>query len=82
MEPAMWPLNSLTLNSVDSAVCGALKQRVHCDDCLKLWNSWNRQSWTSGARCLRSSLIAVSMNGDDVWNVSSSRMADIEHLIK
>jgi len=31
--------------------------------------------WTSSVRCLRGSLIAVSTNGDDVWNVLCSRMA-------
>jgi len=31
--------------------------------------------WTSSVRCLRGSLIAVSTNGDDIWNVLCSRMA-------
>ena len=44
--------------------------QAYCDDSLKPWNSWNRQSLTTGVLCLISSLIAaVSMNGDDVWNV-------------
>jgi len=68
------PLSSLrcgqqTAQTADNADWGALQQQVYCDDCLKLWNSWNWQSWMSGARYLRSLLIVVSMNGDDVWNV-------------
>jgi len=47
---------------------------------LKLWNRWNSQSRTSGARCLRSSLIAVSVNGDDVWNVLFRRMTGILNI--
>ena len=67
VEPAMWPANSPDLNLIDYAVWGALQWRVYCDDCLKLWNnSCNRLSWKSGAHCLRSLLIAVSMNGNDV----------------
>jgi len=26
--------------------------RVYCDNCLKLWNSWNRQWWTNGVRAV------------------------------
>jgi len=53
-ESAIWPANSPNLNLVNYAVCGALQQRVYCDDCLKLWNSWNRQSWMVDECCMLS----------------------------
>jgi len=58
----MWSANSPNLNLVDYAMRAALQQQVYCDDCLKLWNSWYRQSWMSDVRWLMQKFIDCSIN--------------------
>ena len=55
-------------------ICSVGTREPYISECI--------ETVKSGVHCLGGWFITVSMNGDDVWNVLSSRMADILNIFK